>query len=145
MLPKNDEELEQLLRKLGRNTQQIEAIRDFGKLSKALNASPEELNKTLNTLKNKYTGESMKENKWIEDKERCWICKRTRKEVLQDSHPHGDLFDEGTGEEITEKDVFVKEGIEIMGEIFPICKICHYIVSDIAEASTEQYLKDRLG
>ena len=87
----------------------------------------------------------MKENKWIEDKERCWICKRTRKEVFQDSHPHGDIFDDGTGEEITEKDVFVKEGIEVVSDKFPICKICQYIVSDIAESSTEQYLKDRLG
>ena len=52
-LPENDEELEQLLRKLGRNTQQIEAIRDFGKLSKALD-NPEEINKVVDNLKNKY-------------------------------------------------------------------------------------------
>jgi cell fate (sporulation/competence/biofilm development) regulator YmcA (YheA/YmcA/DUF963 family) len=51
--PKNDEELERLLRKLGRNTQQVEAIKDFGKLSKALD-NPEEINKVVDNLKNKY-------------------------------------------------------------------------------------------
>jgi cell fate (sporulation/competence/biofilm development) regulator YmcA (YheA/YmcA/DUF963 family) len=52
-LPENDKELEQLLRKLGRNTQQIEAIKDFGKLSKALDDS-KEFNKLVDKLKVKW-------------------------------------------------------------------------------------------
>lgn len=81
---------------------------------------------------------------WIKDKDRCWICKRTREEVYADSHPHGDLFDGETDKERL-ANIFVKEGVEVVCEKFPICRICYYILDDLAQSSTKQYFKDRIG
>ena len=52
-MPKNDKELEQLLKNLGRNSQEIEAIKDFGKLADAL-GNPSEMDMVLVDLKKKY-------------------------------------------------------------------------------------------
>lgn len=51
---RNDEELEELLKSLGRNEEQIEAIKDFGKLSKALDSSEQEFDETVKELEHKY-------------------------------------------------------------------------------------------
>ena len=81
---------------------------------------------------------------WIKDKDRCWICKRTREEVYADSYPHGDLFD-GENDKERLANIFVEGGVKILCEKFPICRVCQYILDDLAQSSTEQYFKDRLG
>ena len=52
-MPKNDKELVQLLKNLGRNNQEIEAIKDFGKLADALK-NPNEMDPLITDLKKKY-------------------------------------------------------------------------------------------
>lgn len=53
--PKNDQELKDLLKSIGRTDEQIDAITDFGKLSKALTDEPEEkFIKTVDKLKKKW-------------------------------------------------------------------------------------------
>ena len=53
-LPKNDKELEELLESLGRNKEQIEGIKDFGKLVKAMNKDEKESDKIIKELNCKY-------------------------------------------------------------------------------------------
>lgn len=50
---KNDKQLDHLLRSLGRNPQQIEAIKDFGRLSKTLTSS-NDLDALLIELRKKW-------------------------------------------------------------------------------------------
>lgn len=53
-LPKNDKELDIMLKKLGRTPEQIESMKDFGKLVKALELPDKEFNEAINDLKNKH-------------------------------------------------------------------------------------------
>lgn len=52
--PTNDKELEELLKSIGRTPEQIEGIKDFGKLAKALGGKEEEFNETVKALEIKY-------------------------------------------------------------------------------------------
>ena len=88
----------------------------------------------------------MKESKWIKDKDRCWICKRTRQEVIDDSFPDGEMFNiEGSKEDLINS-AFVDYDIACLCYKFPICKICNHFISMIAnELDQQEYNKDEIS
>ena len=83
---------------------------------------------------------------WIKDKDRCWMCGRTRQEVLDDSHPDGNLLPEDESKQIdvvfTER---ITTGTKESGLHYPICMVCEFIIGCfISDYLDDRYYKDEL-
>jgi hypothetical protein len=80
----------------------------------------------------------MEEKKWINNKDRCWICRRTREEVVKDSEPDKNLFTDA-------KDAFEPDGIQLaMYFHYPLCKVCGHILQKMGFGCTEAFIKDNV-
>lgn len=88
----------------------------------------------------------MKESEWINDKDRCWICRRTRKEVIDNSFPDGELFNIDGSKEDLINSAFVDTDIACLCYKFPICKICNHFISMIAsDLDNQEDKKDEIA
>lgn len=84
------------------------------------------------------------EKEWIKDKDRCWICKRTKKEVIDNSNPDGELFKIDGSKEDLINSAFVDYDIAGLYCKIPICKICYHFISMIALEIDDNDLRDEI-
>ncbi|MBE3123017.1 MAG: hypothetical protein IMZ58_12550 [Thermoplasmata archaeon] len=86
--------------------------------------------------------------RWIKDKDHCWFCKRTKKQVVDDTYPMGDFLDlSGTDEDMIES-AFVADGADIGCYHVPVCIVCKLIIEftsgDVAEATIKEKIEQLL-
>jgi len=88
----------------------------------------------------------MVKEEWIKDKERCWFCKRTKKEVVDDSSPDGELFYlDGTDEQLINS-AFIKSDFSPGSTKYPICVVCHHLIAMITLDNVDkQHILDEIG
>lgn len=85
-----------------------------------------------------------KKEEWIKDKDHCWFCKRTKKQVVDDTYPMGDYFDlDGTDEDMVES-AFVTGGMDIGCYKIPVCVVCKLIIEFISGDVAEGVIKEKI-
>jgi hypothetical protein len=84
--------------------------------------------------------------KEIKEKDKCWICHRTKKQVVEDSHPDGELlFLNGTKQDLIDS-AFIKNEYNPGSTNYPICVVCHHFIAMISlYACDKQHILDEIG